>query len=136
VSRDIVRSIIQQSLVLPAKAAALYEAYLDPVKHAEIAGGPVTIGASAGAAFEAFDGSISGAMLAVVAPHLIVQSWRSVQFKPEDPDSTLILTFTPQGDEGKIDLVHLDVPEQDYQGVIDGWEKYYWTPWRRLLAGR
>ena len=41
-SRDIVRSIIQQSLVLPAKAAALYEAYLDPVKHAEIAGGPVT----------------------------------------------------------------------------------------------
>jgi hypothetical protein len=30
--------------------------------------------------------------------------------------------------------VHLDVPEQDYQGVIDGWEKFYWTPWRRLLA--
>ena len=130
------RSIIQQSVVLPAPADALYATYLDPVRHAEVSGGPVTIGAAPGAAFKAFDGAITGAVLALVAPVLIVQSWRSVQFNPEDPDSTLILTFTPQGAQGRIDLVHLDVPDQDYQGVIDGWEKFYWTPWRRLLAGR
>ncbi len=130
------RSIVQQSVVLPARADALYAMYLDPVGHAEIAGGPVTIGAKPGAAFKAFDGAISGVMLALAAPVLIVQSWRSAHFKPEDPDSTLILTFTPQGAEGRIDLVHLDVPEQDYQGVIDGWEKFYWTPWRQLLARR
>jgi hypothetical protein len=130
------RSIIQQSIVLPARAEALYAGYLDPAQHAEIAGGPVTIGATAGAPFKAFDGAIGGITLAVAAPRLIVQSWRSIHFKPEDPDSTLILTFAPQGEEGRIDLVHLDVPEQDYQGVIDGWEKFYWTPWRRLLAKR
>jgi activator of HSP90 ATPase len=130
------RSVIQQSVVLPARADALYAMYLDPAGHAEIAGGPVTIGAKPGAAFKAFDGAITGAMLALAAPFLIVQSWRSVHFKPEDADSTLILTFMPQGAEGRIDLVHLDVPEQDYQGVIDGWEKFYWTPWRQLLARR
>ncbi len=130
------RSIIRQSVVLPAPAEALYATYLDPAGHSEIAGGPVTIEAKPGAAFKAFDGAISGVVLALGAPVLIVQSWRSTHFEPADPDSTLILTFTPQGAEGRIDLVHLDVPEQDYQGVIDGWEKFYWTPWRQLLARR
>ena len=35
---------------------------------------------------------------------------------------------SPEGDEGRIDLIHLDVPDQDYEGVFQGWEKYYWTP--------
>jgi hypothetical protein len=52
----------------------------------------------------------------------------------EDPDSTLILYFTSEGDEGRIDLVHLDVPDQDCEGVNQGWEKYYWTPWHTYLA--
>jgi hypothetical protein len=128
------RSIIQQSIILPASAASLYAMYLDPAVHAEITGAPVTIGAETGAPFRAFDGTLNGAMLAVVAPVLIVQSWRSTPFHDDDPDSTLILTFTPLGEAGRIDLVHLDVPSHDYQGVTDGWELYYWAPWRRYLA--
>jgi activator of HSP90 ATPase len=130
------RSIIQQSIVLPAPALALHAMYLDPVLHTAITGTPVTIGSMPGAAFSAFEGNLSGSTLAVVAPTLIVQSWRSTHFNEDDPDSTLILTFTPHGKEGRIDLVHLDVPLQDYQGVSDGWETYYWTPWRRYLTGR
>jgi hypothetical protein len=130
------RKTIQQTIVLPARAEALYAAYLDPIEHSRIAGGPVTVGAEAGAAFAAFDGAISGTTLAVVPASLVVQSWRSMHFKPEDPDSTVILSFTPLGAEARIDLVHLDVPEQDFQGVTDGWDKFYWTPWRQLLAGR
>jgi activator of HSP90 ATPase len=128
-----VRSIIQRSIVLPAPAHLLYAMYLDPIVHAEITGAPVTIDARTGTSFRAFDGNLSGTMLTVVEPILIVQSWRSTHFNDDDPNSTLILTFTPLGQEGCIDLVHLDVPSQDYQGVIDGWEAYYWTPWRRYL---
>jgi len=128
------RSIIQQSVVLQASAPSLYAMYLDPVAHAEITGAPVTIGTAAGSVFRAFDGNLSGSMLTVVEPILIVQSWRSTHFNEDDPDSTLILTFTPHGGTGRIDLVHLDVPSQDYQGVVDGWEAYYWTPWRHYLA--
>ena len=63
-----------------------------------------------------------------------MQSWRSTNFGSDDPDSTLILAFVPEGSNGRIDLVHLDVPPVDFQGVTEGWEKYYWTPWRRYLA--
>ena len=130
------RSIIKQSVNLPAPSAALYAMYLDPATHAAITGAPVTIASRAGAPFGAFDGRLRGTMLAAVEPTLIVQSWRSVHFGDADPDSTLILTFTPAGKAGRIDLVHLDVPEQDYQGVTEGWEKFYWTPWRAYLTRR
>jgi activator of HSP90 ATPase len=128
------RSIIQQSIVLPASAPSLYAMYLDADRHAAITGAPVTIDALSGTPFRAFDGNLSGTMLTTVEPVLIVQSWRSTHFNEDDPDSTLILTFTPLNEEGRIDLIHLDVPTQDYQGVIDGWEAFYWTPWRRYLA--
>jgi SHS2 domain-containing protein len=32
------------------------------------------------------------------------------------------LSFTSEGNEGRIDLIHLDVPDQDYDGVDQGWE--------------
>lgn len=108
--------------------------YLDPERHAAFTGAPVTVGAEPGAPFSAFGGRISGTTLKVIEPRLIIQSWRSINFRDGDPDSTLILTFVPQGSDGRIDLIHLDVPEQDYQGVTEGWEKYYWEPWRRYLA--
>jgi activator of HSP90 ATPase len=129
------RSIIQQSIILPARAETLFAMYMDPVRHAEITGSPVTISPAGGSPFLAFEGNLSGSMLTIVAPSLIVQSWRSTHFNDDDPDSTLILTFTPHGEEGRIDLIHLDVPDQDFQGVTDGWEAHYWTPWRRYLAG-
>ena len=72
-------------------------------------------------------------MLHTVHKHLIVQTWRSKDWKPEDIDSVLILTFWPSKQAGRIDLVHVNVPEHDVDGVTKGWEKYYWTPWRRYL---
>ena len=56
-----------------------------------------------------------------------------MHFKATDLDSILILTFTQEGKQGRIDLVHVNVPEQDYKGVSEGWQKYYWTPLRGYL---
>ncbi len=127
------RSVIQQSVLLPAPCDRLFEMYLDPAEHAALTGMAVTIGDKPGDAFGAFDGMLSGQILAVVRPRLIVQSWRSGLFHDSDPDSTLILNFSAESEGGRIDLVHLDVPEHDYDDVIAGWEKYYWTPWRAYL---
>jgi activator of HSP90 ATPase len=127
------RSIIRQSVVLPAAVDVLFDMYLDPAAHGAFTGFPVTIGGEPGTAFRAFDGQLSGTMLVAVRPQLIVQSWRSTKFAADDPDSTLILMFSPDASDancGRIDLVHLDVPPHDYQGVTEGWQKYYWAPWR------
>jgi len=133
------RNVIQQSIVLHAAADSLFHSYLDPAVHSAITGFPVSIGAEPGATFGAFNNQLSGHILAVAAPRLIVQSWRSVKFRDSDPDSTLILAFTPDESDarhGRIDLVHLDVPEHDYQDVTEGWHKYYWNPWRTYLQNQ
>lgn len=128
------RNIIRQTVVLPAPAEKLFEMYLNPAKHGVITGAPVKIGDKRGSEFKAFDGNLTGTVIEVIKPRLIIKSWRSIHFLAEDPDSTLILSFTPEGDEGRIDLIHLDVPDQDYESVDQGWEQYYWTPWRNYLT--
>ena len=124
---------IEQSVILPAPAARLYDTYLDPKMHEAITGAPVTIGSETGSRFQAFNGMLSGTMLHTVPKRLIVQTWRSGNWRAEDIDSILVLTFSPSGEFGRIDLVHVNVADQDIQGVTEGWEKYYWTPWRKYL---
>jgi activator of HSP90 ATPase len=127
---------IQQSVVLPAPAARLFDMYLDPRDHAAISGSAVTIGSEPGARFEAFEGMLTGVVLATVRPRLIVQSWRAGPFHSGDPDSTLVLTFSDTDAGGRIDLVHAGVPDHEFDGVASGWDRFYWTPWRALLESR
>jgi len=127
---------IQQSVTLPAAAARLYRMYLDPRSHAGITGSPVRIGARPGSVFRAFNGALSGKMLYTRPGRMIVQTWRSTGFARTDPDSILVLTFTPRGRAGRIQLLHANVADRDARGVTRGWKKYYWKPWRAYLRKR
>jgi len=124
---------IQQSVTLSAKAERLFDMYLDPEIHAAFTGAPVAIRSDPGSEFRAFDGMLSGQMLYTVPKRLIVQSWRAKHWSPEDLDSILVLSFWPEGNSGRIDLVHVNVADHDFQGVNEGWEKYYWKPWQEYL---
>ena len=128
------RSLIRQSIVLPATPGELFDSYLDPKRHGAITGAPVKISKKSGSAFEAFEGSIWGSTLAIVPKRMIVQAWRSTMFKKKSPNSTLILSFSADPKGGRVDLLHLDVPPEDYDGVTQGWKKYYWKPWKRFLT--
>jgi activator of HSP90 ATPase len=130
------RNTICKTVVLPATAAELYEMYMDAKVHSEFTGAPAKICEEAGSAFEAFGGLVSGTTLQVVRHRLIVQSWRSVNFAKSDPNSTLIISFTPEDDDGRIDLVHVNVPTSDYQGVSGGWDSRYFAPWLSYLRSR
>jgi activator of HSP90 ATPase len=118
---------------LPAPPDRLFDMYLDPQSHAAVTGSAVTIAAQAGSPFRAFDGQIWGTILHVEPKRYIVQSWRSTHFLPESMDSVLVLSFHPEATGGRIEVVHVNVADEDFAGVSQGWEKYYWTPWRAYL---
>ena len=131
------RSTIYKTVTLPALPETLYSMYIDSATHSAFTGAPASVSEEPGAPFEAFGGLLTGTMLQTVKSRLIVQSWRSVNFAEKDPDSTLILAFGPEDEgEGRIDLVHLDVPENDFQGVSGGWESRYFAPWLEYLQRR
>lgn len=128
--------LIQQTVVLPARPDRLFDMYLDPKEHAAFTGGEVLISPKPGSEFSAFNGMLSGRILVVVPRRMIVQTWRSIHFGLDDLDSILTLTFHDDPAGGRIELVHVNVADQDAAQVNEGWEKFYWTPWRRYLGQR
>ena len=119
---------------LPAAPDKLYDMYLDAALHAAFTGLPAIIQPRAGGVFRAFDGKLSGTILHIEPKTLIVQTWRSANWPLTAMDSVLTLSFWPAPDGTRIELVHVNVPDEDFAGVSQGWEKYYWTPWRAYLT--
>lgn len=118
----------------PTSADRLFDMYLDPESHAAITGAPVAIESRPGTPFRAFDGMLTGTMLHVEPKRLIVQSWRSRNWPAKAMDSVLTLSFWPEGDGARIELVHVNVADEDFAGVSEGWVKFYWNPWRAQLG--
>ena len=124
--------IIAASLSAPPDK--LFDMYLNAEAHAAFTGFPVTIAARVGAPFRAFNDMLSGTIIHVAPKRLIVQTWRSANWPAAAIDSVLTLSFWPEKDGARIELVHVNVPEEDFAGVSQGWEKYYWTQWCAYLA--
>ena len=121
---------------LPASPDRLFDMYLDAKEHAAFTGAPVTIEPRAGAEFRAYDGQIWGTILYIQPKRLIVQAWRSVNFPHDAADSVLVLSFWPEKDGARVELVHANVPEEDFAGISQGWTKFYFDPWRDHLGRR
>ena len=79
----------------------------------------------------------SGKESVLVPNRMIVQTWRSSEWKKADPDSILVVSFEKSAGGGaQVQLVHVGVPEYDHEGVTQGWLKFYWEPWKEYLAAR
>jgi hypothetical protein len=48
--------------------------------------------------------------------------------------STLVLSFLPEKEGGRIELVQVDVVDAEFAGVRHGWEKFHGSPWRAHLT--
>lgn len=127
---------IQQRVEFNASPARLFNLYLDSSEHSAATHAKAVVHRRVGSKFSAFDGVITGTLLAIVPNRMIVQSWRARHWKKTDLDSILVLTFNKTKGGARIDLVHANVPEHDHDGVSQGWEKYYWKPWRAYLDQR
>lgn len=120
-----------------ATPAKLYELFMDSAKHATATGARAKISRKAGGKWTAFGGMLLGKNLVLIPNRMIVQTWRSSEWKKADPDSILVVSFEKSASGGaQVDLVHVGVPEYDHAGVTQGWVKYYWEPWKAYLAAR
>jgi activator of HSP90 ATPase len=129
------KTVIQKVVFKNIGAATLYSMYLDSKHHTALTGGnPAKITPKEGAKFSAYDGYHGGKNLQLVKNRLIVQSWSGSDWAKTDNDSTLILTFEQKGKDAILNMVHANVPDNQYKGIKQGWIDYYWTPWKAYLA--
>ena len=130
-------TVIEQTVAFSATPAKLYELFMDSAKHTAATGMPAKISRKVGGKWSAFSGMILGKNLSLIPNRMIVQSWRSAEWKKADPDSVLVVSFEKTAGGGaQVHLVHVGVPEYDHPGVTHGWVKFYWEPWKKYLAPR
>ena len=125
---------ITQSVVLPARPAAVFAALMDGKQHAAFTGDSAGIAPRAGGAFRCYGGYISGITVELVRGKLIVQAWRSRGW-PKGHYSLVTFALSPAaGGKTKLRFTQLGVPARDFQAKSAGWRSHYWTPLKRYLA--
>jgi uncharacterized protein YndB with AHSA1/START domain len=115
------------STYIPATPEEVYSTWMDSNGHGAMTGSPARIESIPGASFDAWDGYITGVNLELEPGRRILQSWRTVEFSPEEADSRLEVLLEPEGDGTQLTLRHTQLPEHGQQ-YEDGWRENYFEP--------
>jgi activator of HSP90 ATPase len=124
---------IRQTVLLDAPPHAVFEAILDSKKHSAFTGDKASLSRKVGGKFSAFDGYIRGENLRIEKDKVIVQSWRSTDFKESDPDSKVMFHFSKKGQATRLMFVHSNVPNRLAEDLRQGWLDFYWAPLKVYL---
>jgi uncharacterized protein YndB with AHSA1/START domain len=116
------------SIQLPVKPEIVYRAWINSQLHRDFTGGNAVIDARNGGDFSAWDGYITGILLKLEPGTRIVQSWRTTDFHPLDPSSTLEILFEPVENGTNLVLNHTEIPNGQAEEYEKGWSEYYFEP--------
>ncbi len=123
---------IRQTVTFKAIPHEVYEALMDEKKHAAFTGGEAKISRIVGGKFTIYGGDIQGKNLELVPDQKIVQSWRYSDW-PEDHYSMATFALEPTEKGTRLTFTQIDVPDDKYEDIKQGWKDYYWAPIKKLL---
>lgn len=112
----------------------LYDAWLSSKEHSAFTGGKAAIIPKVGGKISAWDGYISGKVLALQPSKSITQTWRSSDFSDSDEDSILKVIFEKAVKGTKLTLIHTNIPNGKSKGYKQGWKDYYFMPMQKYFA--
>lgn len=128
-----VATIVQEE-IFDAAPMDVYEALIDPSKHAAFTKSTATGEPVEGGAFTAWDGYIAGRHERLVPGARIVQLWRTTEFPHGHPDSRLELELRPEAEnKTRLRMTHSGVPRSQAKNYEKGWVDHYWNPLRDYL---
>lgn len=107
---------------LGASPQDVYNALTTPVTLELWTGEPAEMSTQAGTEFSLWGGSISGKNLEFEPGKKIVQEWYFGE-QPTPSIVTIILHSHKQGTS--VELVHTNIPDQDYEDIVEGWNDAY-----------
>ncbi len=124
---------IRQTVVFDAPVHAVFEALMDSKKHTAFTGQKASISRKVGGKMTAGDGYMWGKNLRIEKDKVIVQTWRTTEFRESDPDSHVMFHFSKKGNGTRLMFVHSKVPDRLAEDFRQGWIEFYWTPLKAYL---
>lgn len=125
---------VEQDITFEASPKELYEALLNPKKHAAFTQSEVQISDKEGADFTAYDGYIEGKNFELKPYNKIVQIWKAYEAEwPDEHWSVIEFHLKEEDDKTHLHFVHKDLPEAVSDSIANGWYEYYWEPLKDYL---
>ena len=79
--------------------------------------------------FSLWDGSILGKNLEFIEGKKIVQQW---YFGDQTEDSIVTIKLHPDKSGTSVELKHINIPDEDYDEIVDGWNENYFGSLREF----
>jgi activator of HSP90 ATPase len=116
---------------IPATADDVYTALTNPVTIQLWTGEPAEMTSEPGDEFSLWDGSITGRNLEFVPGKKLVQEW---YFGDQPEESIVTILLHPKGEGTSVELTHTNIPDEDYDDITDGWNRYYFGALREFYS--
>jgi len=117
-----------------ASARDIYTLWLSSEGHSKITGGAALSSDQVGDHFTAWDGYIEGSNLILEPYKRIVQSWRTSEFKEDEPNSQIEILLSEDDGKTEFTLIHSNIPDSG-EHYKKGWDEHYFEPMQTYFQG-
>jgi activator of HSP90 ATPase len=113
-----------------ASKKEVWHALVNPTIIEAWGAGPAVMNEKTGTKFKLWGGDIFGENKEVIAEIKLVQEWFGGKWK--EPS---IVTFNLTEDNGltTVELIHENIPDNEFESIKEGWDEYYMGPIKKYL---
>ncbi|HYG37592.1 MAG TPA: SRPBCC domain-containing protein [Cytophagales bacterium] len=115
--------------IIPATPEEVYLALTNPATIYLWTGDKAEMSTEPGSEFSLWDGSIVGKNLEFIEGKKIVQQW---YFGEQEEPSIVTIVLHPDSKGTSVELRHTNIPEGEYEDIVDGWNTVYFGDLREF----
>ncbi|MFC2104801.1 SRPBCC domain-containing protein [Bacteroidota bacterium] len=108
--------------IVPAEPPEVFTALTNPFTIELWSGYPAVMDSKINTVFSLWEGDITGKNLEIIENKKIVQEW----FFGEQTEKSIVTIKLFENKKGtQVELIHTNIPDDDYENITEGWNKFY-----------
>ncbi len=107
---------------IPAEPEEVFTALTNPFTIELWSGYPAIMNANVNTEFSLWEGDIVGKNLEIIENRKIVQEW---YFGDQEEKSIVTIKIFEDKKGAQVELIHSNIPDDDYENIIEGWDEFY-----------
>lgn len=126
---------IKKHYHIKASAEDIFTALTNPLTIEIWSGATAVMEPVPGTEFSLWDGDITGVNLEIEPGKKIVQEWffEDEEGIPSELKSLVTIKLHDEGSSTDVELLHINIPDEAFDNIVDGWDKYYFKPLKELV---
>ena len=113
---------LKKYYIIPAEPDLVYAALTNPLTLQAWTGDEAEMSTEPGSEFSLFDGNIVGKNLEFEEGKKLVQQW---YFGEQEEPSMVTIKLHPHKYGTSAELRHTNIPDHDYNDIVEGWDEAY-----------